>query len=56
MESNINKISPDKEKIYEQSKLIVIKVGCSLLVEDILGAIKKDLLASFIDYVIDLRK
>ena len=56
MEPNINKISPDKEKIYEQSKLIVIKVGSSLLVEDKLGAIKKDWFASFIDDVIDLRK
>ena len=56
MEPNINKISPDKKKIYEQSKLIVIKVGSSLLVEDKLGAIKKDWFASFIDDVIDLRK
>ena len=53
MEPNINKISPDKKKIYEQSKLIVIKVGSSLLVEDKLGAIKKDWFASFIDDVID---
>ena len=52
MEPNINKISPDKEKIYEQAKLIVIKVGSSLLVEDKLGAIKKDWFASFIDDVI----
>ena len=56
MEPDINKISPDREKIYEQSKLIVIKVGSSLLVEDKLGAIKKEWFASFIDDVIDLRK
>ena len=36
--------------------MIVIKVGSSLLVEDKLGAIKKDWFASFIDDVIDLRK
>ena len=56
MEPDINKISPDREKIYEQSKLIVIKVGSSLLVEDKLGAVKKEWFASFIDDVIDLRK
>ena len=56
MEPDINKISPDREKIYEESKLIVIKVGSSLLVEDKLGAIKKEWFASFIDDVIDLRK
>ena len=56
MEPDINKISPDRKKIYEQSKLIVIKVGSSLLVEDKLGAIKKEWFASFIDDVIDLRK
>ena len=56
MEADLNKISPDREKIYQQSKSIVIKVGSSLLVEDKLGAIKKDWFASFIDDVIDLRK
>ena len=56
MEPNLNKISPDKEKIYQQSKSIVIKVGSSLLVEDKLGAIKKEWFASFIEDVIDLRK
>ena len=56
MEPDINKISPDREKIYEQSKLIVIKVGSSLLVEDKLGAVKKEWFVSFIDDVIDLRK
>ncbi len=56
MEPDINKISPDREKIYQQSKSIVIKVGSSLLVEDKLGAIKKEWFASFIEDVIDLRK
>ena len=56
MEPVINKISPDREKIYQQSKSIVIKVGSSLLVEDQLGAIKKEWFASFIEDVIDLRK
>ena len=56
MEPDLNKISPDKEKIYQQSKSIVIKVGSSLLVEDKLGAIKKEWFASFIEDVIDLRK
>ena len=42
MESDLNNISPDREKIYQQSKSIVIKVGSSLLVEDKLGAIKKN--------------
>ena len=56
MEPDINKISPDRERIYQQSKLIVIKVGSSLLVEDKLGAIKKEWFASFIEDVIDLRK
>ncbi len=56
MEPNLNKISPDREKIYQQSKSIVIKVGSSLLVEDKLGAIKKEWFASFIEDVIDLRK
>ncbi len=56
MEPDLNKISPDREKIYQQSKSIVIKVGSSLLVEDKLGAIKKEWFASFIEDVIDLRK
>ena len=56
MEPNLNKISPDREKIYQQSKSIVIKVGSSLLVEDKLGAIKKEWFASFIEDVIDLRR
>ena len=56
MEPNLNKISPDREKIYQQSKSIVIKVGSSLLVEEKLGAIKKEWFASFIEDVIDLRK
>ena len=56
MEPDLNKISPDREKIYQQSKSIVIKVGSSLLVEDKLGAIKKEWFSSFIEDVIDLRK
>ncbi len=56
MEPDLNKISPDREKIYQQSKSIVIKVGSSLLVEDKLGAIKKEWFASFIEDIIDLRK
>ena len=56
MEPNIIKISPDREKIFQQSKSIVIKVGSSLLVEDKLGAIKKKWFASFIEDVIGLRK
>ena len=56
MEPNIIKISPDREKIFHQSKSIVIKVGSSLLVEDKLGAIKKKWFASFIEDVIGLRK
>ena len=56
MEPDVNKISPDREKIYQKSKSIVIKVGSSLLVEDKLGAIKKEWFASFIEDVIDLRK
>ena len=56
MEPNLNKISPDREKIYQQSKSIVIKVGSSLLVEEKLGAIKKEWFASFIEDVIDLCK
>ena len=55
MESNIRKDSPDREKIYRQSKSIVIKVGSSLIVEDKLGAVKKEWFASFIEDVIDLR-
>ena len=50
------KISPDRKKIFQQSKSIVIKVGSSLLVEDKLGAIKKQWFVSFIEDVIDLRK
>ena len=56
MEPNIIKISPDREKIFQQSKSIVIKVGSSLLVEDKLGAIKKQWFVSFIEDVIGLRK
>ncbi len=56
MEPDLNEISPDREKIYQQSKSIVIKVGSSLLVEDKLGAIKKEWFASFIEDVVDLRK
>ncbi len=56
MEPNIIKISPDTEKIYQRSKSIVIKVGSSLLVEDRLGAIKKEWFASFIEDVMHLRK
>ena len=56
MEPNIIKISPDTEKIYQQSKSIVIKVGSSLLVEEKLGAIKKEWFASFIEDVVHLRK
>tara|TARA_B100002051_G_C16726251_1_gene635514 strand:+ start:858 stop:2003 length:1146 start_codon:yes stop_codon:yes gene_type:complete len=56
MEPNIIKISPDTEKIYQQSKSIVIKVGSSLLVEEKLGAIKKKWFASFIEDVVHLRK
>ncbi len=56
MEPYINKSSPDREKIYQQSKSIVIKVGSSLIVEEKLGAIKKEWFASFIEDVIDLRK
>ena len=51
MEPNIIKISPDREKIFQQSKSIVIKVGSSLLVEDKLGAIKKKWFVSFIEDV-----
>ena len=56
MEPNIIKISPDRKKIFQQSKSIVVKVGSSLLVEDKLSAIKKQWFASFIEDVIDLRK
>ena len=56
MEPDLDKISPDREKIYHASNSIVIKVGSSLLVEDKLGAIKKEWFASFIEDVIDLRK
>ncbi|MDC3067756.1 glutamate 5-kinase [Paracoccaceae bacterium] len=56
MEPYINEISPDREKIYQQAKSIVIKVGSSLLVEDKHGAIKKEWFASFIEDVINLRK
>ena len=56
MEHDLNKISPEREKIYQKSKSIVIKVGSSLLVQDKLGAIKKKWFASFIEDVIDLRK
>ena len=56
MEPNIIRISPDREKIFQQSRSIVIKVGSSLLVEDKLGAIKKKWFASFIEDVIGLRK
>ena len=56
MESNIIKISPDKKKIFQQSKSIVVKVGSSLLIEDKLGAIKKPWFASFIEDIIGLRK
>ena len=44
MEPNLIKISPDRKKIFQQSSSIVIKVGSSLLVEDKLGAIKKELI------------
>ena len=50
------KISPDRKKIFQQSKSIVIKVGSSLLVEDKLGAIKKQWFVSFIEDVIDLHR
>ena len=56
MEPNIIKISPDRKKIFQQSKSIVVKVGSSLLVEDKLGAIKKKWFASFIEDIIELRK
>ena len=56
MEPNLIKISPDRKKIFQQSKSIVVKVGSSLLVEDKLGAIKKKWFASFIEDIIDLRK
>ena len=41
MEPNLIKISPDRKKIFQQSMSIVVKVGSSLIVEDKLGAIKK---------------
>ena len=56
MEPNLIKISPDRKKIFQQSSSIVIKVGSSLLVEDKLGAIKKNWFASFIEDIIELRK
>ena len=56
MEPNLIKISPDRKKIFQQSRSIVIKVGSSLLVEDKLGAIKKKWFASFIEDIIELRK
>ena len=56
MEPDIIKTEPNREKIFKQSKSIVIKVGSSLLVEDKFGAIKKEWFASFIEDVIDLRK
>ena len=51
MEPGINKVCPNREKIFQQANSIVIKVGSSLLVEDKLGAIKKEWFASFIDDV-----
>ena len=42
MEPNLINISPDRKKIFQQSTSIVVKVGSSLLVEDKLGAIKKN--------------
>ncbi|MDC3075982.1 glutamate 5-kinase [Paracoccaceae bacterium] len=56
MEPNIVKISHDRKKIFQQSRLIVVKVGSSLLVEDKLGAIKKKWFASFIEDITELRK
>ena len=56
MESDIIKVNPDRKKIFRQSNSIVLKVGSSLLVEDKLGAIRKQWFASFIEDVIDLRK
>ncbi len=56
MEPDIDNINPNREEIFQQSKLIVIKVGSSLIVEDKLGAIKKEWFASFIEDVVDLRK
>ena len=55
MEPDIIKASPDRKKIFQQSKSIVIKVGSSLIIEDKQGAIKKQWFASFIEDVIDLR-
>ena len=54
MEPYTIKTEPDREKIFKQSESIVIKVGSSLLVEEKVGAIKKDWFASFIEDVIDL--
>ncbi len=56
MEPNIIKTFPDRKKIFQRSKSIVIKVGSSLIIEDKLGAIRKQWFASFIEDVIDLRK
>ena len=56
MEPNLIKISPDRKKIFQQSMSIVVKVGSSLIVEDKLGAIKKQWFASFIEDIIELRK
>ena len=56
MEPDIIKASPDRKKIFQKSKSIVIKVGSSLIIEDKQGAIKKQWFASFIEDVIDLRK
>ena len=50
-----NKTEPNREEIFKQSESVVIKVGSSLLVEEKVGAIKKDWFASFIQDVIDLR-
>ncbi len=56
MEPGIIKTEPNREEIFNQSESIVIKVGSSLIVEDELGAIRKEWFASFIEDVIDLRK
>ena len=55
MEPDIIKTEPNREEIFKQSESVVIKVGSSLLVEEKVGAIKKDWFASFIQDVIDLR-
>ncbi len=56
MEPNLIEVSPDRKKIFQQSKSIVVKVGSSLLIEDKLGAIKKQWFASFIEDVVGLRR